>query len=518
MKKYLTIICFALASGLFQGCKKYLDLPPKNKFTVSTVADVQSLLAAYLNAIAVPNLNIKPIVGSVVPMAPVTGINLFEAYSDNIDFETALTQTYLQPNNFRNKNPVDYADLLLWNQYVIPGTLWTNHYEVIGFMNALIDDMNNVTDATPQQRDQLLGEMYTTRAWYFFKLLEYFAPYDKANLGIPIYLHTSEGVVGVQPPRASHAEVYKVILDDLNAALQMVGRTAPVQGYNKLYSKRYINNLLAQVYWWKAESAAKETTDYEKVKTHALAALEGVDPFIPTTAAGIYSALIGKDPNYPAICIQQSSPQGTIAILYGSEFQFSSPGMYGPENIPLSVEFANLFVQTDIRIANYFNTNPGRAGGKVGTAGRTLAWEWPADRSTGGYKSGNVALLKPEEAYLMLAEAYYRLNDVANAVATLNKFKSFRNAGTANGLSGQALLTEIINERRREFFTDYDHRWLDLKRYANKTVTRNLTFFQKPYNITVPPNDFRYALPVPLKELANNKNMVPNEGWVVIEY
>lgn len=518
MKKVLIIISIILASGVFTGCKKYLELPPKNKFTVTTVADVQSVLASYLRAITVPTLNVKPILGTVVPMAPVTGINLFEAYSDNIDFETALTQTYLQPNNFRNKNQADYADLLLWNQYSIPGLLWSNHYEVIGFMNALIDDMDHITDATPQQRDQLLGEMYTNRAWYFFKLLEYFAPYSKADLGIPVYLHTGESVVGVQPPRASHAEVYKVILSDLNNALQMAERTPPVQGYNKLYSKRCINNLLAQVYWWKAESPAKEATDYEKVKTHALAALEGVDPFIPTTTAGFYNALAGKDLNYPAICMQQTSPQGTIAILYGSEFQFSSPGTYGPENIPLSAEFANLFDQTDIRIAAYFNTNPNRAGGKVGTVGRTLAWEWPADRSTGGYKSGNVALLKPEEAYLMLAEAYYRLNDVSNAIATLNKFKSFRNAGTANGLSGQALLTEIINERRREFFTDYDHRWLDLKRYANKTITRSLTFFQKQYNITVPPNDFRYALPIPLKEIANNKNMIPNEGWVVIEY
>ena len=118
----------------------------------------------------------------------------------------------------------------------------------------------------------------------------------------------------------------------------------------------------------------------------------------------------------------------------------------------------------------------------------------------------------------MLAEAQYRLNAPGEAITTLNRFKAFRNAGSANGLTGQQLLNEIINERRKEFFGDSDKRWIDLKRYGNKTLTRNLVFFQKPYNISVPPNDFRYALPIPLTEIQSNNNIVPNDGWVVIQY
>lgn len=129
-----------------------------------------------------------------------------------------------------------------------------------------------------------------------------------------------------------------------------------------------------------------------------------------------------------------------------------------------------------------------------------------------------VCLFKPEEAYLMLAEAQFRLTQPAEAVATLNKFKSFRNAGTVAGTSGDALKQEIIDERRREFFGDSDKRWLDLKRYRNTTITRNLTFFRKPYNIVVKPDDFRYALPIPLTELQENNSIVPNPGWVTIEY
>ena len=516
MRNNFFIPFLLLSLMVVPGCKKWLNLPPKNQLTVTTVADMKSLLASYLNGVA--TLRAKPIYGSVMPMAPAITQVLFEAYSDNIDFELALTQTYLKPNNNHLKQEAGYADLLLWNQYTTPNFIWTNHYEVIGFLNSLIDQMDEIKDATAQQRDQILGELYMHRAYYFFKLLQYFAPYDKANLGIPVYLHTGQGVVGIENGRKSHAEVYKAILDDLNNSFQMIGRTTPLTGYNVFFSKRYINHLMAQVYWFKAESPAKESSDYEKVKTHALAAIEGVDAFIPTNATGMINSYAAKNANYPAHCMIHNT-QGTISSIYGSNFQYLSPGMYGPENIPLTAEFASLFSPGDIRIEAYFNMDPARAGGKVGTAGKTLGWQWPTDgNALGNIKPGNACLFKPEEAFLLLAEAQYRLNAPGEAITTLNRFKAFRNAGSANGLTGQQLLNEIINERRKEFFGDSDKRWIDLKRYGNKTISRNLVFFQKPYNITVPPNDFRYALPIPLAEIQSNNNMVPNDGWVVIQY
>lgn len=515
MKKY-TVAFLLIGIIVHAGCKKFLDVAPKNVRTVTSVVDIKSLMGAYLRGVVGERLS--GIVGSPMPMSPASANVLFEAYSDNIDLELALTQTYLRSNNSVTKNEAVYADLLLWNQYTTPDFIWKNHYSVIGYLNNIIDNMDEITDATIQERDQLLGELYVHRAYYFFKLLQYFAPYDKADLGIPVYLNTGKGVVGLNMSRKSHAEVYKIILEDLNKAQEMVGRTTPLVGFNAFFSKRYINHTLAQVYWFKAESPAKESTDYEKVKIHALTALEGVDPFIPKTATGMINAYAKLDPNYPAHCMINNT-QNAIGVLYGANFQYLNPGQYGPENIPLTSEFCNLFAKTDIRIETYFNMVSTRAGGKVGTAGKTLGWQWPTDGTILGQgKWGNSCLFKPEEAYLMLTEAYFRLNDVPNCVATLNKFKAFRNAGTATGLSGPQLLNEIINERRKEFFGDSDKRWLDLKRYANKTITRNVTFFQKSYTITVPPNDFRYALPIPLSEIQVNPNIIPNAGWITLQY
>lgn len=516
MKQSISILFFIAVLVSFPGCKDFLDLPPKNQRTATNAGDIKTLLGSYLKGIA--ELRVKPLYGNVMCLVPPSGNLLFEAYSDNIDFELALTQTYLQPNNYHLRLEQGYADLLLWNNFTTPTLLWTQHYEIIGFLNSLIDQMEEITDATPEQRDQFLGEMYAHRAYYFFKLLQYFAPYDKGELGIPVYLHTGKEVLGVPMPRKSHAEVYSVILNDLAAALEMVERTMPLTGYNVFFSSRYIHHLMAQVYWFKAESPAKEASDYENVKIHAEIAAAGTDAAIPTTAAAMINAYAGKDPNYPALC-QENNSQGAVSPLYGSCFQYLSPGTYGPEDIPLSEEFASLFSPGDERILAIFNSNPARAGGKTGTAGRTLNWAWPSDGSvSGSIKRGNLCIFKPEDAILMLAEARFRTNDPGGAITTLNRFKSLRNAGTADGLSGDALLQEIINERRKEFFGDSDKRWLDLKRYGNKTISRNLIFFEKNYNLTVAPGDYRYALPIPLTEVQENPQMVPNDGWIAIEY
>ncbi|WP_295128808.1 RagB/SusD family nutrient uptake outer membrane protein [uncultured Chitinophaga sp.] len=516
MRKSIAYILLSSLLMISQGCKDFLDLPPKNKRTVTTITDVKSLLGSYLRGVA--ELRVKPLYGSVLCIAPPAGNVLFESYSDNIDFETALTQTYLQPNNYHLKSELSYADLLLWNNFTTPQTLWTQHYEIIGFLNSLIDQLEEIEDGTEQQRDQMRGEMLAHRAYYVFKLLQYFAPYNKAEQGIPVYLHTGQSTMGIKMSRKTHAEVYKIILDDLNAALELNAKSAPLQGFNVFYNSRYLNHLLAQVYWFKAESPAKEADDYAKVKTHAAAAAEGTAAAIPTTTTTMINAYAGKDPNYPAICGENNS-QGAVSAIYGSCYQYLSPGAYGPENIPLAADFAALFTPGDIRIAAIFNNDVTRAGGKVGVAGKTLNWGWPSDgTATGSLKRGNAAIFKPEEAYLLLAEAQFRLNETGDAITTLNAFKALRNAGTANGLTGDALLQEIINERRKEFFGDNDKRWLDLKRYRNKTITRKLIFFNKTYDLTVAPDAYNYALPIPLTEVQENPALVPNDGWIAIEY
>ncbi len=490
MKKF-SIIYLLLFATAFTSCKKFLDLPPKNERAVESLEDVKSALSGYLDGVATKNM--RPMIGPFPLFLP-NQVLMFESYSDNIDFKNGLS-IFLHPMNNTNKE-IFYANNLLWNEYNAPKDIWSKYYETIGFLNALIETTERLKGENPEDKDRVLGEMLVHRAFYFFKLNQYFAPYKEADMGIPVYLLTGDQVVGIKMSRKKQSEVYKVITDDLLKALTMVGKSAPKSGFNIFYKQRYIQNLLAQVYWFKAESGAKEVSDYEEAKKYSLAAVAGVEAYMPRTTADINAKAQGLLTDYPAF-YQKGNGYGEISGMFGSTWDYLG---YYPQKVPVTDEFYQLFSTDDIRKAAYFN-------------GQAISSTWPDGRANGA-KNVQFNIFLPENAYLILAESYLRLNQPGEAVNTLNKFKSFRNAGTATGLAGDQLLQEIINERRKEFFTDTDKRWLDLKRYGIKTINRDLRFFDKDYKIEVKPNDYHYALPIPIEELQQNSNLTQNAGWV----
>lgn len=495
MKKHTLLYLFFFAA-LFVGCKKYLDLPPKNQRAVETIEDVKSVFAGYLDG--VKTKFVQPIIGPF-PLITANQIMMFEAYSDNINFAANMPK-FVNPMNMHATEEF-YANYLLWNpfdKYDVPGEIWNKYYEVIGFLNALIDQVGQIKDGTTAEKEQLSGEMKVHRAFFFFKLLQYFAPYEKAELGIPVYLHSGDEVVGIPMPRKPQIDVYRVILDDLLSALEAVQRSMPDNSYNVFYNERYINNLLAQVYWFKAESAAKEESDYTNTKKYSQEAVKNVIDRIPKTSAAINLTAQGTNLDYPAF-FQTGSMYGEVAAFYGSTWDYIG---FQPAGVVVNSDLYELFSDDDIRKASYFT-------------GNAINSMWP-DGVLYGPKYAHYYLFQPEEAYLILAEAQYRLGETEPARVTLNQFKGFRNAGNADGLSGERLLEEIINERRKEFFSNSDKRWLDLKRYGNKTITRSLRFFNKDYEVSVEPKGYRYALPIPLSELQENPAIVQNEGWVPI--
>lgn len=494
MKKF-PIIILLVAAGLFTGCKKYLDLPPKNERAVESLDGVKSVLAGYLDGVATPNKT--PMVGAY-PIFTAGQIMMFESYSDNIDFKAAMP-SYVNPMNF-HKQEIFYANNLMYNEYNVPGEIWTKYFETIGFLNALIETTEGLNSADKADQNRVLGEMLVHRAFYFFKLEQYFAPYKDATLGIPVYLKTGGQVVGINMSRKKQSEVYKVILDDLSRALTLISTAAPKKGFNVFYNERYIQNLLAQVYWFKAESGAKEQTDYTEAEKYSLAAIDGVDLYMPKSVADLNAKAQGVLTDYPAF-YQSGSEYAGVAGIYGSTWDYIG---YYPQNVPVSKDLLQLYADGDIRKGAFFN-------------GDAINPSWP-DGASNGPKYAHYSYFQPEDAYLILAECYYRLNKPGEAINTLNTFKSFNKAGTANGLSGEQILQEIINERRKEFFTDTDKRWIDLKRYGTRTISRSLTFFGKNYKAEVKPDDYHFALPIPISELQQNPNIEQNPGWVPIVF
>lgn len=488
MKK-LVLFYIILGGLLFNSCTKFLDLPPKNQRAVETLADLKSVLAGYLDAFS--RSNTQPIYG-VMPIVTEAHQMLFEAHSDNFDFEANMGQ-YVNAGNPHAREAF-YADKLLLNDRITIDAIWTKYYEVIGFLNALIDQSEELREADPAELKRVQGEMLVHRAYYIFKLQQYFAPMDREELGIPLYLHTGKEVVGVKMERKVSSEIYAVLTGDLKKALTYFQEVGPNTGYSRFFNDRYIQHLLAQVYWFKAESSSKSAEDYVEAEKYALAAIEGTEAYIPSTVLDFKNVQKNLKPDYPAVYMQ-SVGFGTVAPIYGSPYA-------APANLKVNQDFYNLFDASDFRKEVYF----------VGAAHSS---NWPDDTFS---KTLRLHLFTPEEAYLILAESYYRNGKADLALTTLNKFKGFRGAIAKNNLSGQALLDEIVNERRKEFYCDTDKRWLDMKRYKVGAMERKLRFFNKEYTVKVEPGDYHFALPIPLSELQENPDIKPNEGWTTIVF
>jgi hypothetical protein len=170
------------------------------------------------------------------------------------------------------------------------------------------------------------------------------------------------------------------------------------------------------------------------------------------TAAAADAALI------PANFLVSVSADATNTRRQNSVFIHITQSFFGT----VDPSFRNVTLengQPDPRVAV---TNSGR----TGSAANTPIWtpnKYPAANST-------TPLAKYAEAQLIIAEARIAAGDLAGAATAIN---NARNSGgrtgmptfSATGLTAAQVKTQLIEERRREFFLE-GHRLYDIRRYS----------------------------------------------------
>lgn len=114
--------------------------------------------------------------------------------------------------------------------------------------------------------------------------------------------------------------------------------------------------------------------------------------------------------------------------------------------------------------------------------------------------------LRLAELHLIRAEARIRLNDPAGAREDLDAVRLRAGLNPlATGMDSEALTAILRAERRRELFTEWGHRWLDLKRWnlAEAVLGSTKPHF-KPTAIW---------LPIPQDQRLYNPNLTQNNGY-----
>lgn len=499
MKKLMTIL---LAAVLLASCDKFLDLKPENIKVVSTVEDYRDLLASYMRYLKTPNRTQMTILGGYYHPA----------------FDVANAFAYRTGELTPNKES-SYYDATL-GEYTTAGVkrltweettnLWNTYYSFLGPINMIIGGIETAEGDDERLRDYVKGEALVWRAYSYLKLLQYYSPYKTGNeYGVPIYLKPYEDPGNAMPARETQTMVYQQILSDCEEVLKLLERT-PSTNWNCAYEPVFVHSLLAHIYWYKAMSVVAEETDWQNALEHAEFAMKGrTFVYDPTVFASLFDATAGKEFTNDEFNVRLID--GTRGYLVDVMNKYYQGSLVPYAETAPDPDFYALFKSDDVRKQTYFREqldNSIKYDKYNISANTNIFVQWGL-----GSAGGIVMLFRSAEMQLIKAEALYRLGREGEAREALNFFKQGRYLDVEGSYTESDLLSEILKERKLEFYHEQDMWWLDMKRQGTRMerVVNGILYVLEP-------DDFRWCFPIPNSELEANKNMVQTPGWDEVDF
>lgn len=441
---------------------------------------------------------------SFLDLRPYTSVSADVAITNEADMQAALNGTYGNMNsaNLYGRSTPLFGDLVSDNLYI--STINSNRYLDFFQINYTVSDVNgqgiwqsaystilranNVINSSlsgNENIDQLRGEALAIRGFMYFELVKFFAkPYtvDPNSLGVPLILTYDPTL---KPTRNSVQEVYTQIEKDLTDAANLMTKDKSSGFFTKWAAKA----LLARMYQFKGE--------WDK----ALTASEDV-----INNSG-YSLLQLND----VLSFWQNNTDRNDKVEVLFEVVFDATNNIGNSSLPyffdqtgygdaLATEsLYDLYSNTDVRKDLFIVGSPIRG------ADAKVVNKFP---NAGSADKDETKVIRMSEVYFIAAEAAYHNNDEATARTYLNAVASERDPAFAGySSSGQALLDDVLLERRKELAFE-GHRYWDLVR-NNLNVTRVDLANNYPGNVplVLETSNFRRILPIPQGELDANPNI-----------
>lgn len=358
--------------------------------------------------------------------------------------------------------------------------LWTSAYQIIYQCNAAMEGLHTSTLAL-EDMEVMLGEVRFIRAFTYFYLVNMYGE-------IPLVLSTDYRI-NAKIPRSTVANVYAQIINDLQSAQEALQGT---NLHDPLRANEFtVKALLARVYLYQNNWSEAETLSTQVIQNGGYQLEEDLNNvFLSTSQEGIW---------------QISPLQTGSGALHTREANFFiiEEQVSSLTPVCLSPQLVEIFDHTDERKQKW-------VGSFTGTEDTFYyPYKYKVKYSTTGDATEYSMLLRLAEQYLIRAEARAKMGEVNGAVADLDQIRTRAGLGSIASLNPsitpQALTDSIAKERRRELFTEWGHRWLDLKRWgtADEVLAPQKTLWVVADQL----------YPIPEQELINNPNLTQNLGY-----
>lgn len=368
--------------------------------------------------------------------------------------------------------------------------IWNLCYKVINNANAIITNIGQLPESDAV-RTNYVAEARALRGWAYFQLARVYQftyAKDINAPGVPISLEPTTATT-TGKPRSSMKDVYAQITSDLEFATSTL-TTTRVDKYR--INKNVAQGILAEVY---QEMGMADASLWAKAVSNAQAARTG----FTLMSATDYKAGFNNVANVEWIWGQQfiASQSLSFASFFGYIEPLNTPNTsFKPRYnlIYVNNTFVNLFTPTDIR--NTFLPFTSAISYKKFT---TYKFQDNASQS------GDYVLMRAAEMYLIEAEGLAQqglLEQAKDVLFTLQKQRdpaSVRSAATTK----EALIDQILVERRKELYAEIGVEYFDLKRFQRSLVRNGLQWSL----LTIPATDNRWRWQIPQTEMDNNKSL-----------
>lgn len=448
-----------LAIVVFVSCEDLIDVgQPKTELNSAVVfEDDNTATAAVLNLYR--DLSVNAVVNFTIP----SGLSADE-----------LVQQDGKENSQFYEN-----DLLAINTVI--ETIWRNAYSAIYKTNAIIEGLEKSQGVSTPVKNQLLGEAKFFRAFYHFYLVNFFGD-------VP-YVTVTDYRINAAVKRMPMIDVYaKIIADLVDARNLLVDDYSFSKGQRIRVNRWAATALLSRVYLYTKDYPRAEELAGQIISNTTLFSLKNdLDQvFIENSTEAIF----------------QLSRPFPLGYTYDGAY-LNRPWFNATDNVQVTQHLYTSFENNDKRKTNWLGI------GQSGVNTFCYATKYQENYTDTIGPNEATMVLRLAEVLLIRAEARVRqekITGTGSAEVDVNTIRSRAGLLPTTAITQQQMLQAIEHERRWELFTEFGHRWFDLKR------TGRVNDVMQTVNPIWASTDAWY--PLPFSELNLNPNLKPqNDGY-----
>ncbi|NCI51341.1 RagB/SusD family nutrient uptake outer membrane protein [Sediminibacterium roseum] len=456
---------------LVSGCKKFVEVdPPVVSVTKENVFKTKETAVATVTGLYTYLSN------TFTPFTGKMGISMLGGLlSDELTLNSSVTDTKLNAY-FRN-------NLLVSNG----ADGWEPCYTFLFWTNSVIEGLQEEKALQSSVKSELIGEAKFLRAFVNFHLTNTYG-------AIPIVL-TTDYKVNSTLSRSNISDVYAQCIKDLTEAKSLLSENyldLNLLPYSSAARRVRVNKwaasaLLSRIYLYNkqySEAENEASLVISASQTFSLAPLK--DVFLATSTEAIWQL--------QPTAAGWNTEDARVFVINGS------PNNSRP--IRLSTYLLSSFEPGDQRISNWTKDTT------IGAVKYTYPFKYKIatqNKPVDEY----LTVLRLGEIYLVRSEARAQQDKIALANSDLNTIRNRSGLASKSYTDKGSLLDAIFQERRVELFTEFGHRWFDLKRADKANAVMSTITPLKGGTWTTSDQ----LLPLPLNDILRNPNITQNPGY-----